>query len=244
MWPFKQRGVPKLNPIVGQWRLGPDEHVARESYGDHAMTFSAHGELVHSTLSDGQPTGRILLVYRVDGSDLITDQPSAPREERTPYRLDGSTLLVGNPPAAMLFEPDYRADPLARALALATAALDHGLGSAHEGSAFVPFLMAQTKTARQLYRFVAGDAARARAGASRKFREIREPVEVCAWVHDGYLTIEDHKYDAVIAELSSVESPEGLLVAQPYVFDARSARRAAGMQTQANESWFVDHAAS
>ena len=238
MWPFK-RNPERDSAIIGQWRLSATEQLARQRFGDHAMTFSAHGELVHSTLEHDQAVGRILLVYRIERGVLVTDQPSAPREERTPYRIDGNTLLIGSPATAMLRDPSYAADPLARALALATTALDHGLGSAHEGSPFVPFLMTQTASGRQLHRFVSDTPDEARNGARRKFAERRDQIEVAAWVSDGYVTIEGRKLDAVLAELSSVEASEGLLIAQPYAFRGRSAYRVSGMETQAHESWFA-----
>lgn len=237
MWPFKRQTV-RDPTIIGQWRLSPTEERVRERFGDHAMTFSGHGELVHSTIEKGHAVGRVLLVYRVESGVIVTNQPSAPREERIPYRIERDSLFIGSPLAAMVRDPSYAADPSARALALATTALDHGLGSAHEGSPFVPFLMAQTAASRQLHRFVSETPDEARNGARRRFGEQQDQIEVAAWVSVGYVTIDGRKYDAVLAELSSVEAREGLLVAQPYSFRGRSAYRVAGMQTQTNQSWF------
>jgi hypothetical protein len=34
------------------------------------------------------------MTFRVDGSELVTNQPSTPREERTTFLLDGANRLV------------------------------------------------------------------------------------------------------------------------------------------------------
>jgi hypothetical protein len=36
----------------------------------------------------------MLLTWTVDGHELVTDQPSHPRPERTAFRWDGPTLIL------------------------------------------------------------------------------------------------------------------------------------------------------
>jgi hypothetical protein len=71
--------------LVGHWHN--DEEAVE-------MEFLSNGLLVYAVeLPDRWQI--IQLTYRVDGDTLITDQPSAPREERTRYRVtsDGSLVL-------------------------------------------------------------------------------------------------------------------------------------------------------
>jgi hypothetical protein len=160
MWPFsKNRKVTTArlpsNPLIGPWRF---EHGIGQSQdlGDHAMEFSPTGELVYSVLESGSVSGRILLTYRIAGEKLITDQPSAPREESAPFRVEGPRLYIGSPEscAVMVRESeDSRTDPYAPLLSVGSAAVNHGLASAHPGGPFVPFLMITFEKERRLVRF-------------------------------------------------------------------------------------------
>ncbi|MEW6366225.1 MAG: hypothetical protein AB1714_16480 [Acidobacteriota bacterium] len=239
MWPFRRKHPEPDTGLIGQWRLDKRDSAALANYGDHAMTFTSHGELVYMTIADPEISGRVLLVYSVEGSLLITDQPSDPRQERTVYRIHGDRLLLGEPPVILVRDHAESSDPLAGALALGTAAIEHGLGSAHPDSAFVPFLMTQTASGRQLYRFVTDTAEEANKAAHARFRELRREIEVSAWVYDGYLTVGQDKFDAVLAELSSRRSPTGLLLAQPYAIEKFPAKRVAPLQTREWDSWFT-----
>ncbi len=58
------------------------------------MEFKPDGRLIYA-IHEGNKTQLIHLVYHVEGDTIISDQPSAPREERTRFVLtsDGQLLL-------------------------------------------------------------------------------------------------------------------------------------------------------
>lgn len=81
--------------LVGRWVTDPEDEVSRRDYGEVTLEFGEGGWLtytIHGEASDQQ----ILLTYTVADGMLITDQPSAPREERTAFRFtpDGKPILA------------------------------------------------------------------------------------------------------------------------------------------------------
>ena len=85
------RGPDEVNAkLVGCWqRVEPQ--VAHEDAVE--IQFSDGGRLRYCVLANDK--WQIMkLTYRVDGSMLVTDQPSAPRGERTRFSLDGDDALV------------------------------------------------------------------------------------------------------------------------------------------------------
>jgi hypothetical protein len=79
--------------LVGLWALDPNDTAARERMGDVKMELRADGSLTY-LISNGGKKQVMLLRYRVDGSDIVTTQPSAPREERTRFRITDDDLLI------------------------------------------------------------------------------------------------------------------------------------------------------
>jgi hypothetical protein len=74
--------------LLGEWRQAePDPHP-----GAVIILFEPDGRLRY-TVEDGT-VQHILLTWRIDGDVLVTDQPSAPREERTRLRLVSPSRLV------------------------------------------------------------------------------------------------------------------------------------------------------
>lgn len=74
--------------FLGEWRqLEPDPHP-----GSIFITFAAGGRLRYTI--ETATVQHILLNWRIDGDFLVTDQPSAPREERTSFRFPWSSRLV------------------------------------------------------------------------------------------------------------------------------------------------------
>jgi hypothetical protein len=79
-----------MSRIVGSWRLirseaiGPSEPVI--------MEFDPTGALTYSILL-GDRTQIFKLTYEIDGDAIVTDQPSAPRKERTRFSIDPNGLL-------------------------------------------------------------------------------------------------------------------------------------------------------
>lgn len=58
-----------------------------------ALDFAPDGRLAFVTLH-GDRRQTIMLTYRIDDDDLITDQPSQPREERTKIEFAGDDLVL------------------------------------------------------------------------------------------------------------------------------------------------------
>src|SRR5690242_17313619 len=78
--------------LLGRWRASPE--TARE-FGDYAWEFTLFGELIYTVLSDQRVTSRMLLTFDAADDVLVTDQPSAPRKERSPYEVVNERLIVG-----------------------------------------------------------------------------------------------------------------------------------------------------
>ncbi len=75
-----------LVKLVGKW-FG---RVAGESV---ALEFLPDGRLAYVVLS-GDRTNTIRMTYRLDADWLVTDQPSAPHEERTKFWFENANRLV------------------------------------------------------------------------------------------------------------------------------------------------------
>lgn len=81
--------------LIGRWDLDPSVASARSQYGNTTTAFEADGRLLY-IVHLPQKDLVMILTWRTEGDTLVTDQPSHPREERTPYRLlDSQTLLLG-----------------------------------------------------------------------------------------------------------------------------------------------------
>jgi hypothetical protein len=57
------------------------------------MIFHADGRLEYRIL-EGSVLQIMKLTYRVEGDEIVSDQPSSPREERTNFRFEGSNVLI------------------------------------------------------------------------------------------------------------------------------------------------------
>lgn len=79
-------GVASANDLVGRWYGAVDgEKVGLE--------FLPDGRLAYATLT-ANGTQVMRLTYRVEGGELVTNQASAPREERTAFSIDGKGNLT------------------------------------------------------------------------------------------------------------------------------------------------------
>lgn len=217
------------NPLVGRWKSD-----------DLSMEFTPHGDLVYTTFESGQITGRILLVYRIEGQSLVTDQLSSPREERTLFRVDGDQLMLGeatNNKVLLREAPEASSDPDAYMLAIGSFAIGHALASVHPDGPFTPFLVTDNLQGRSLIRFVASSPENARAEAEKHTVAARGQIIACAYISDGYAALENGRFDAVLAEVSQNFHGDGLLLVQPYRLERNLARRAGRMVMQANRSW-------
>ena len=81
-----------IERLLGTWQLdAADEHL--EMNDPVEMEFRPGGELIYAVQAGG--SWQIMrLTYRVEGSRLITDQPSSPREESTAFKFDAGGALV------------------------------------------------------------------------------------------------------------------------------------------------------
>ena len=79
--------------LLGNWRTDPSDTDALERLGSVRLRFEDDGTLTYviETESTDQV---ILLTFEVDGDELVTDQHSAPRIERTHFRFIQDGLLV------------------------------------------------------------------------------------------------------------------------------------------------------
>jgi hypothetical protein len=77
--------------IVGQWELDHQEARGRAELGDVTLNFDDKGSLTY--VVRGHEKDQIIkLRYTIDGDTIITDQPSAPRIERTAFSLEDDIL--------------------------------------------------------------------------------------------------------------------------------------------------------
>jgi hypothetical protein len=79
--------------LVGYWKADPADVGAFDEDSLVTLLFSDDGELTYAIQSTGG-LQVILLRYRIEGDQLVTDQPSAPREERTAWAIDGAGRLT------------------------------------------------------------------------------------------------------------------------------------------------------
>ncbi len=80
--------------LVGRWSTDPEDIESLQAYGRVTLVFGAEGSLRY--IVHGEKKNEIMILkYRLEDGVLITDQPSAPREERTPFVLtpDGKLVL-------------------------------------------------------------------------------------------------------------------------------------------------------
>jgi hypothetical protein len=79
--------------LVGKWRSDPTDSESIRAYGDTSLEFSPNGGLIYTVHGEGKRQ-IMMLTYRIEGDLLITDQPSAPKEERTRFEIRPSGKLA------------------------------------------------------------------------------------------------------------------------------------------------------
>lgn len=79
--------------LLGKWKSDPEHPATQANYGRVTQTFHEDGRLTYVIHSPGKDQV-MRLVYRVDGDELITDQPSAPGEHRTKFSFDEGGRLI------------------------------------------------------------------------------------------------------------------------------------------------------
>ena len=83
----------EVSRLIGKWATDPRDLKSLKFYGRVTLEFRIDGTLIY-TIHQDRKNQNMLLKYRVENGILITDQPSAPREERTPFFLTEENRLV------------------------------------------------------------------------------------------------------------------------------------------------------
>ncbi len=134
------------------------------------------------------------------------------------------------------------ADPLL--FAIAQRALRHAVDSVTPGTTFIPFLFWYDDLGWRVFRFMTSmsEAATSTDGeraAANKTRSFAESVDACAYVYDGYITIDGTRYDAAYCRVCRRGAEEGLRFAQPYEVARRGGTPiGAPRVVEMVESWF------
>jgi hypothetical protein len=74
--------------FVGEWRQVKPDPDPEAIF----ISFQVDGSLRYQI--EGETVQHILLTWRIDGDVLVTDQPSAPRQERTRFRFLSPSQLI------------------------------------------------------------------------------------------------------------------------------------------------------
>ena len=96
-------------------------------------------------------------------------------------------------------------------------ALDHGVRSVQEsGGPLIPFVVYEEDGELKLQRFVTERLEEGPEQAREAIAASPESVTAYALAYDGYVTIEDTKFDAILVEASERGRPAGIRMAQRY----------------------------
>jgi hypothetical protein len=87
--------VATAEDLVGKWVSDPEDVGSVLDYDQVSLDFSPNGTLVYAIRTGGKRE-YIFLTWRIEGDVLVTDQPSAPKQERTRFNVDpdGKLSLV------------------------------------------------------------------------------------------------------------------------------------------------------
>lgn len=78
-------------PLIGTWKSDAIDAATMEAFGNVTMEFREDGQLIY-TFINGDKEQRMILTYQVEGSTIITDQPSSPQKERSEFKLTDNRL--------------------------------------------------------------------------------------------------------------------------------------------------------
>ena len=81
--------------LIGTWRIKHDDLAATVEYGDIYLEFTEDDKLIYTIY---KPNGKqiINMIYKIEDGELITDQPSKPKEERTKFEITEERNLILN----------------------------------------------------------------------------------------------------------------------------------------------------
>lgn len=99
---------------------------------------------------------------------------------------------------------------------LAFLALDHGIESVRDGGPLTPFLVAEIDGERKLERFDADTLEEALGRAETAADALPFSAAAYAVAHDGFVTVEGERTDAILVEAAERASERALVFAQRY----------------------------
>ncbi len=79
--------------LIGTWVSDPADAEGSHEFGRATIEFEPDGQLTYTVHTEGKDQ-KMFLTFRVDNGVLVTNQPSAPREERTAYTVTSDGKLV------------------------------------------------------------------------------------------------------------------------------------------------------
>jgi hypothetical protein len=79
--------------LIGTWEADETDSRALADFGDVLLDFQDNGELLYA-IRGAEKAQLMLLHYHVEGTTIITDQPSAPRVEHTAFSLSDDGVLT------------------------------------------------------------------------------------------------------------------------------------------------------
>jgi len=79
--------------LLGTWISDPNDRAGIDEFGNLSLEFVSDGSLKYTIHTEA--TDQIMLLScRVEDGVLVSNQASAPREERTPYSIDSAGKLT------------------------------------------------------------------------------------------------------------------------------------------------------
>ena len=81
--------------LIGCWVIDSADQNALAALGNVVLDFAEDGHLTYTVRGEGK-SQVVDLRYRIEGTTIVTDQPSAPRAERTGFSFseDGALTLL------------------------------------------------------------------------------------------------------------------------------------------------------
>jgi hypothetical protein len=81
------------SPLIGRWVSDPEDENTIQVFGETTIVFTAEGDLIY--IIKGERADQVInMTYQVCDGVLITNQPSAQQEERTPFTITAEGKLV------------------------------------------------------------------------------------------------------------------------------------------------------
>ncbi len=95
-------------------------------------------------------------------------------------------------------------------------ALDHGIDSIKAGGPLISFVITESKGKRNIKRFVTKRLEDGQKEATQFVSTSKSKIDRYALAYDGYVTIENKKYSAIIVRAGEHGDKESMLICQRY----------------------------